>query len=236
MKSPQAGQSRNLAHTADPNRDLARLALTHVGDWDSPYLARKHGLAETRRTREALEVERAQKLSQMEPKLDGSLTAIVKSHLSTIGCAVRPDFTPQQATDWINALTIKLADLPPSVAAKATGRALHIPFQFPSDVEAKVRELADEHMDRLATAIARLKAVEKAITDAINPDRPKQIESPVKPGEKVLSDREVHELQRGGDMTKMVLRLGMTLGYITPDQLLPLNGGDTQKEEPINEF
>jgi hypothetical protein len=215
-----------LAAAGEPDSNLARLALqTTDGKYDVDYIRRTYRPAAIRATREALERERRHPLNAAEPTLNGSLTAKVKAHLHTIGAAVRPDFTSDQATAWVDALTIKLSDLPASVATKATGRALHIAFEFPSEVEAKVRELATEHLERLARAAADLERIERMIAEASNPHRlpPRP---PIPEGEKVVPDELVHKLQRGNPdspndgLGQMVVRLGLTLGHITPDQLL----------------
>lgn len=201
------------------DRELARIALS-APDFDFAYFGRKFGPAITHATRDEMQRSLAP-LVQFEPKLNGSLTATLRAHLNTIGAKIRPDLSVEQSQSWVNALLIALSDLPPHVAAKATQRALHIPFQFPSEVEAKIRELADEHLARIATAIRRMDAVLAAINEALNPKPTLADQRPPEERDKALSDREVHKLQRGGGPGPSIVRLGLTLGYIKPEQLIP---------------
>lgn len=217
----------------EPDRELARLLLTADGaDLDYAALARKHGALATRTTREELERSRTP-LSSYEPNLDGSLSSVPRKHLNTIGCAMRPDLSPDQAQAWVDAEMIKLSDLAPHVVAKATERALHVAFEFPSQVEAKVRELAQEHMDRINGAIGRARAVERAIHEALNPRPALPEPEPLRPGEKVVDDALVHKLQRDPTgMGQAVVSLGRSKGWITDDQLLPIDDPTITQEAP----
>jgi hypothetical protein len=221
-KSPPSGEA---------NRELARFALGE-GDFDTQYMANKFGLANARATRDEL-VKSQTPLLTYEPKLDGALTKRLHDHLNTIGAKIRPDLSSEQAQSWVSALIIALSDLPPHVATKATQRALHIPFQYPSEVEAKIRELADEHLARIAMAIRRMDAIKAAIAEALNPTH-KAVEDkrPAEEREKALPDSEVHKLQRQGGMGLQVVKMGLTLGYVKPEQLLPADDPSiTQPEE-----
>jgi hypothetical protein len=104
-------------------------------------------------------------LGHLEPKLDGSLAAPVKAHLNTIIAAINPSLSGEQTTAWVNATLIKLADLSPTVLKKATARALHCAFGFAGEVEAKVRELAEEHLAAGRMAVARLKEAQEKASD-----------------------------------------------------------------------
>lgn len=213
--------SKAVGTRSEPDPELARLLLqTAIGDdLDYAYLGRKHA-STARATREGLE-QSLVPLGQLEPKLDGSLTKPLHDHLCTIGAKIRPDLSSDQANAWVRALLVAFSDLPAHVAAKAARRALHIPFQFPSEVEAQIRELATEHMDRIRAAIGRARAVERAIHDALNPKPQLVDDTPLAKGEKVLPTDEVHKLQRLGGACKAVVDLGVSKGFITPDQLLP---------------
>ncbi len=218
MKNQLASRSRNSAAPV-ADRSLARDALSQL-EWDSVQRAKDHKSATLRDTRTELERGLATPLKQFEPKLDGMLSAKVKGPLSTIGSKIRPDLSAPQATAWIDAMVIALSDLPPNVAAKAAERALHVAFQFPSEVEGKLREFANEHLQRIENAIARLKASEAASWRSLHPqpliaDRFAKSEP--------MTDDEVHELQRGGPISKQLLRMGLKAGYIDNEQLLPLD-------------
>lgn len=204
---------------ADANRQLAALALQAV-DWDAPALARQFPVREVRATKAELE-RSTLPLTHFEPTLDGSMTATVRRNIETIGAKIRPDLSVDQGQSWINAMVRALSDLPPQVAAKATNRAVHIAFEFVSEVEGKVRELAEEHMARIRLANHRLAMILKALDEAVN-GAPRIIDDrPPEERQKALTDAEVHELQRGGEMQRTVLRLGLAAGHIKSDQLLP---------------
>jgi hypothetical protein len=132
----------------------------------------------------------------------------------------------------VDAVLIKLADLPPNVSAKATERALHIAFEYPSQVEVRIRELAQEHLDRIDIAIRRMEAVMAAIHQALNPKPRLRDDYTRHEGEAALPDHEVHELQRTGGLCQAVLRLGLSRGFIKPDQMLDPDDPTLPKEEP----
>lgn len=219
-----------VGHRHEPDRDLARTLLqprVEGEHLDYGFLGRKHGLAAVRATKDEL-VRGRTPLNQMEPKLDGSLSRRPKDHLTTIGCAMRPDLSGDQAQAWVMAELVKLSNFPPHVLAKATERALHLTFQFPSEVEGKVRELADEHMERIAAAIMRVESIERALNEALNPQPQLTDEKAGKP----LTTEEVHDLQRKGGVCKAVISLGLAKGYIAKDQLLPPDDPTLPQEEP----
>ena len=215
MENPLASKSPTSG-AIQPDRDLARAVMTAT-DWDARYAVTKHQPASIRATRVELERTATVSLRHHEPKLDGSLCATIKGYLSTIGAKIRPDLSPDQAMSWVNAMVIALSDLPPNVAHKATERALHVPFQFPSEVEVKLREFADEHMERMATAIRRLKAMEDEINRAIHGKPQLTDERPVHGP--VIETAEVRRMLSMGGTPAAVVSLGVKLGYITEDQL-----------------
>ena len=211
-----------VGRRAEPDKELARALLAAAGEEvDYEYLARQHGTATVQATKD--ELARSQlPLKQFETKLDGTLSRTVKDRLRVIGCAMRPDFSPDQANAWVDAILIKLADLPPTVLAKAAERAPHIAFQFPSEVETKLRELAHEHMERIDKAMARCDHLMRTIHEAANPRPALPRDEPLNPGERVLDDDLVHRLQRDPTgMGQAILDLGKAKGWVTPDQLQP---------------
>lgn len=222
--------SKAVGPRPEPDRELARALLQATGDMDWTSLGRKHGPGAVRATKAELE-RSLTALSHYEPRLDGSLSRTIRDRLCTIGAKIRPDLSPDQATAWVDALMIALSDLPPHVSAKAVERAVHVPFEFPSQVETKVRELAQEHMDRITAAIQRCAAIEQALKEALDPTPRIAPPEPLQPGDKVLDDDEVHDLQRKGGMCKAVLDLGISRGFVLPDQLLPPDHPDLTREE-----
>ena len=95
-----------VGRRAEPDKELARALLAAAGEEvDYEYLARQHGTATVQATKD--ELARSQlPLKQFETKLDGTLSRTVKDRLRVIGCAMRPDFSPDQANAWVDAIPI----------------------------------------------------------------------------------------------------------------------------------
>lgn len=221
-----------VGHRPEPDRELARALLAAVGDVvDYAYLARSHTAGQVGATKAEL-VRSQTPLATIEPKLDGSQSRTLRDCLCTIGAKIRPDLSGDQASAWVGALMVAFSDLPPHVATKAAQRALHVPFEFPSQVEAKVRELAQEHMERIDIAIRRCDQLAREIADCLNPKPRLTRDPPPKPGEKTIPDDLTHTLQRDPTgMGRSILKLGMKLGYVLPDQLLPPDDPSLPQED-----
>lgn len=211
--------SNQVGRTGEADRDLARTLLTAPDQIDAAFIGHKHGAASVMATRAELE-RSLTTLAHYEPKLDGSLASVPRRYLNVIGCAMRPDLSADQAQAWTEAMMFKLSDLPPHVLAKATERAAHVAFEFPSEVEAKVRELAAEHVERIKRAIRLAMSIEAALREAANPTRTALPAEPtLQPGERVIDDATVQKLQRGNGLGQAVLQLGIAKGWVLPEQL-----------------
>ena len=196
------------------NQQLAIKAMDATDPWNAAFLVTQHSPATARATREELERSMTVSLKHYEPRLDGSLTKQLREQLVVIGTKVRPDFSADEANRWVHAMLVALSDLAPKIAVKALKRAVHHPFEFPGQVEVKVREFASDERSRWQMAISRLKAMELA---TFNATHQRQIESRF--DDKDLTKDEIHTLQK---TRPDIVKLGIKLGYINPDDLAPM--------------
>lgn len=108
-------------------------------------------------------------LKAVDPKLDGAITREVADAFAPIGAKMRPDMSIEQAGFWTSAIVLSLSDLPPFVARSALQEAVHVPYDFPTDMEKGVRAIAQRKLEEHRTAIRRLRAMLEAIHRAANP-------------------------------------------------------------------
>lgn len=204
----------NLPAGASPSRELAK-ALMHAspGQFEADRALSQFGAQRIAETEASLKSALVP-LRHHEPKLDGSESKRLVNHLRVIGMKVRPEMSEAQAGDWCRALLTAFSDLPSNVAAKAAADAIHTPFRFPNEVEARIRELADERLERIRLALRRLEAMQAIVTRATN-NQPRLAPPPDVP----LTDAEVHAMQRG-PLGGVLIRMGLAAGHIRQDQLL----------------
>lgn len=127
-----------------------------------------------------------------------------------IGRKIRPDFSKEQATHWVAAVVASLTDLPPFVAVQACKAALHIPFEFPGQVEKGIRDEAVKVEARYRLARLRLQNLMREIREAA---RPKLPPAEVKP----MDDDDWRKLGRSS-IGRSLLGIGLKNGFI--DQAL----------------
>ena len=197
---------------ATPSRELAAHVLYGFPFAADDALA-KFDSRDIQPTRQ-LVCERLVPLKHLEPKLDGTNAKVVRDGLRACGVKVRPDFSESQAAPWLNATLRALSDLPVGCLKVAVIDAIHTPFAFPNEVEAKVRELAEKERKHHQQALYRLDAMQAQLHRAANP-QPQLVDDTPRP----ITDSEVHEWQRKG--LTSVIRLGLANGHIKPHQLLP---------------
>jgi hypothetical protein len=199
-----------VAGGSGPSRELAKYALNEP-QWESAQAIAKFGGEQLQATRAALN-DQLVPLAKAEPGLNGPEAESIRKHLRLIGCKVRPDFSADQAEAWLGSVLVALSNLPTKCLFRASYDALHIPFQFPNEAEAKIRELAEAERERQQRAIRRLDAMQRELQGMRSPALPNGTREP-------LSTAEVHELQRS-PMGKELVRLGLAMGEIQPEQLL----------------
>jgi hypothetical protein len=108
-------------------------------------------------------------LAELEPQLNGDGARSIANEFAPIGAKMRPDMSQEQAGFWASALIKAWADLPPSCLKPALQEAVRIPFDFPTHLEARVRQLAEQRLHDHHTAILRLQAMLDAIQRAASP-------------------------------------------------------------------
>lgn len=194
-----------------PNRDLARLAMSPA--WDRDKAISEFGALDVAATTQ--EIERSlTPLKSIEPGCVGEMSTKINQSLAMIGMKVRPEMPADQCRGWVNAVMVALSDLPPAILVRSAADAMHTCFEFLTNVEAKVREIAEARVETNRHALRRLHAMRAEIDRAMSA-QPRLEDA----NEGALSTAEVHEMQRKG--LKEVIRIGLEIGSITEDQLMP---------------
>ena len=132
--------------------------------------------------------------------------------LGMIGRKVRPDFSEDQAVNWIGAMVLALADLPASTAIKATREALHKPVEFLGSVEQLIRAQADIIAERHRRALRNLRELQDALERGLKPPAPKLED---KRGEPMTQEHVDHLAAAPADsLNGTVFRMGLGCGAI----------------------
>lgn len=95
--------------------------------------------------------------------------AAIDERLRRLAVKVLPTANDAATVEWRSAMVEALADLPAMVALTAAKRAIHRPFRFIGDIEAALREIADEIMDERRRRLATFERHRAAIDRALNP-------------------------------------------------------------------
>lgn len=148
-------------------------------------------------------------LKTVDPRLDSSLTRECVNAFATIGIKLRPDMSTDQCGHWAVALIRGWSDLPHLCIRQALAEAVHRPFQFPSEVDAGVRELAEARHQRHLTALHRLKTMIAEIHRAAHPPQPQLTDETDRP-------MDLDEIRR---CPKNLRRMGVKVGAISPEDL-----------------
>lgn len=147
-------------------------------------------------------------LAERDPKLDSSLTRPLIEAMLPIGVKLRPDMNREQAGAWALALLKGWSDLPPFVLRETLAGAVHVPFQFPSEIDLTVRTRAEELRDKHRTAINRLRMMRAEIMRAANP--------PPAITDETARPMDLDEIRR---CPKNLRQMGVKIGAIEPDML-----------------
>lgn len=196
-------------------RSLARLAKDPGFSVSKALAQLPEGAARSIRPAIDRYLQSLQPLKALEPDGTGAQTNLLLAAFAPIGCAMRPDMTDDRADDWANAILLKLSDLPPFCIKAALDEALHVVWQFPTDLEAGLREKAERALERHRQAIRNLRAMLDEIHRAANPPAP-QLESPEE-GEPMSLD-ELRKVYRSA-MGASLISLGLGCGAIRPEDL-----------------
>lgn len=90
----------------------------------------------------------------------------LRTALKAIGAKVNPH---KPMGEWLDAVTLSLSVYPVRIAAKAAQAAIHEPFKWLGDVDAKVHELAQIELEKHKLALWRLGLMRDEILRAANP-------------------------------------------------------------------
>lgn len=205
MNAPAAGPM--------PDTALSQHVLT-TGTFDASYALRKFSGQGVQSTRESLH-QQLLPLNRQEPKLDGPYAKELRKYLATIGTAVMPTMAAHQASAWLNAVTLKLSDLPSRCVCQAASEAVHKAFGYIAEAEQFIRLRGDELHMLQRRAIARLDAMQSELHRAAQPPVP-QLEN--RWSGEPISDDQVHEWQRTS-MGRTIVRMGLAAGFIQAHQL-----------------
>lgn len=195
-------------------RALARLAKAGPnGGWSLAKAAAALPPADAARLPQTIERyrQRLAPLKAAEPKFDGPLAKKVADAFAPIGAKMRPDMSPEQASFWASSIVLALSDLPAWIAVAALDEAVHTPWQFPTDMEAGVRDIANGKLEEHRAAIARLEALRAEIERAANPPTP-QLEAP--DDSEPMTRKEIAHLLRSPVASEELFRMGLRLGSI----------------------
>lgn len=94
----------------------------------------------------------------------------VADAFAPIGAKMRPDMGIEQAGFWTAALVKAFSDLPAFIVREALGEAIHVPFQFPTEMEKGVRDLAERKLEDHRRAVRRLQMMRDELQRALAPD------------------------------------------------------------------
>lgn len=197
------------------DRALAKHLLeVPQGGWHIDETLKSYGGENVQATREAL-ANSLVPLMKSEPKLNGQDTGLIVERLKMIGAKIRPDWSADVAKVWIMALITALSDLPGHILVRTAQEAIHSTFDFPTDVEKKLREIGNSKLEAQQRAIRRLDAMQ---AELIRARTQLQIEDKDRRHVEPISTSEVHALARS-PVGKELIRMGLAAGFITPDQL-----------------
>jgi hypothetical protein len=143
-----------------------------------------------------------------EPRKRSDAARAVCTALRPTGAKLAPHLSPAQADAWIDGVLLSLSKWPPRVAAAAARAAVHEPFRFIGDVDAKLHELAATIDRKHRNALFRLRRLAEEIERAANP--PPRLEAP----EEETQPWPIEEARR---LNPSLLAIGLRQGFIAED-------------------
>jgi hypothetical protein len=153
-----------MEETLSDPRDLARLALDPA--FSLPAALER---AEPSSVVQAIANYEAGLLSLKQEPDFATAAGPLRTALKAIGAKVSPQMSGNQVSAWLDAVSLSLSIFPAKVAASAARAAIHEPFKFLGDVDAKLHELAQIELERHKLALWRLNLMRKEIQRAANP-------------------------------------------------------------------
>jgi hypothetical protein len=104
-----------------------------------------------------------------DPRKRSVAARAVCTALRPTGAKLAPHLSPAQAEAWIDGVLLSLSKWPARVAAGAARAAVHEPFRFIGDVDARLHELAAGIDRRHRNALFRLRRLAEEMERAANP-------------------------------------------------------------------
>lgn len=154
--------------------------------------------------------------SELGFRFEGHATARLVDALRPIGIKIAPTMAPQQVGAWLAAMVAALSDLPPRVAVRAAEQAIHVPMQFPNEVEKIIRAKAEPIQIRYELAVRQLERLQREIEKGAKPPLPR-LPAPA------MTQSDVDA------MSPVMIRLGLACGALVQDGervvLAPSDGG-----------
>jgi hypothetical protein len=218
------------SRAAGTSLQIARLALTASAyDWDphKAIAALPTGSGHAVRDARDRYAQALRPLEATEPDLKGSLARTVRDAFAPIGAKMRPDMSLEQAGVWTAAMVVAFSDLPNWIVVEAMKEAVHKTFEFPSDMEAEVRRIAEAKFLKHRIALARLEQCLEAMRGALNP-APRLEDRTEEP--MVLDEARKLVFDSPADVRRTVLEMGRGCGAIRPEDFEILK---SELEKPL---
>lgn len=149
----------------------------------------------------------------IEARLDGSETRKVKRAFIPNAAKMRPDMSDDKAEVWASSFVAALSDIPVNPLTKALGDAIHRVFAFPTELEAFVRQRAEEEWKLQLSCIEQLKKL-----DAFVHGYQRNLSLP-SPDDTPLSEDELRDIVRTKDPSLRATLLSMGSKWIDPELL-----------------
>jgi hypothetical protein len=145
-------------------------------------------------------------LRMVEPTLNGSEARKVKRAFLPNAAKMRPDMSEDKAEVWCGAICAALSDLPVRCLLPAMDSAMHRVFEFPTQLEAFIRERAQSQLTHERGCIDFLKQLHASLYGQQQALELHHDEAP-------LSDDEVRKLLNS-PMGEPLINMGIRLGSI----------------------
>jgi len=142
-----------------------------------------------------------------DPKKRSIAARAVCTALRPTGAKLAPHLSAAQAEAWIDGVLLSLSKWPPRVAAAAARAAVHEPFRFIGDVDARLHELAANIDRKHRNALHRLRRLAEEMERAANPP------PALPPPEPIL----FWTLEEARTLNPALLAIGLRQGFILRD-------------------
>lgn len=193
------------AGPADGPRGLASRALSLLTSTTDRVRAELGEEAGAAIAAAAAQVEHELRPVPAEPALRREWEAALDERLRRLAVKVAPTASPEQTVEWRRAMAEALSDLPAMIALTAARRAIHRPFRFVGDIEAAVREIAAELLDRREARLRGLRRMAAELDRAMRAPPALPANDPAAP----IGAAQIRAM--GPDLRRM----GLAAGYLT---------------------